>query len=179
MHERKSLHPCLQTWPAQSGTRSMAPRPPPRHSPIWASFLEQSTQRLFNPDPLHPGHYSQLSTATRVDFSLATSDLRGPTQHIPASELPADAVPVQTTMDGAYLNIIRSTTPFCLGSPPPAPPALTFQDHLDTLPDWKRELLVGAFQTGDSDSFGQQLLKSAHLFLCSDGGAKGNAGCFG
>jgi hypothetical protein len=45
------------------------------------------------------------------------------------------------------------------------------------LPDWKRELLVGAFQTGDS--VGQQLLKGAHLFLCLDGGAKDNTGSFG
>jgi hypothetical protein len=94
----------------------------PRHSPRWTSFIEQSTQRLFTPDPLHPEHFLQLSTATRVDFSLATYDLRAPTQHIPRTELPADAVPVLTTTDGVHIRINRSTTPFRLGAPPPAPP---------------------------------------------------------
>ena len=43
----------------------------PRSSPRWKSYFSHSSQRLFQPDPQRPLHYKQLSTNTRLAFSLA------------------------------------------------------------------------------------------------------------
>jgi hypothetical protein len=44
---------------------------------------------------------------------------------------------------------------------------------------WTREVLHGIFKTSNFDSLSQHLLQGDQLWLCSDGGAKQNAGSFG
>jgi hypothetical protein len=149
----------------------------PRASHRWEAFIQHCTQWIFL--PLGTGVYRRLSTDTRLSFGLASYSLRGPHILIRSDDLPADAVPVLTTNDGQSLRHNRLNTPFLLGTPPQAPPALSFLDHLTTLPEWQQEILVGVFQTSSHDPLGQHLLNGDRLFLCSDGGAKDHAGSFG
>jgi hypothetical protein len=50
---------------------------------------------------------------------------------------------------------------------------------MKTLDKWKRELLQGIFTTNDFDTLSQHLHHGDQLWMCSDGGVKGNAGSFG
>jgi hypothetical protein len=54
-----------------------------------------------------------------------------------------------------------------------------FHNYLRNLPDWQQELLAGVFNPSVHGSLGHTFLQGHHLFMCSDGGAKDNAGLFG
>jgi hypothetical protein len=80
-------------------------------SPWWTSFFSNSTQPLFIPVHNQPAILRQLSTSTRLAFSLACYDLHGPQVCISASDLPPDAVPAQPTTSGSFLRVNQPNTP--------------------------------------------------------------------
>jgi hypothetical protein len=102
-----------------------------------------------------------------------------PRKLIPATELPPDAVPVTTNVNGTFLRVIRSNTPARLGAPVEPRPASTFQAYVNLLPSWQQELLQGISCSSPRDLLGQHLLSSTRLLFCTDGGAKQNKGSFG
>jgi hypothetical protein len=149
-------------------------------SPRWRNrtLVQHSTQWMYHWNRPHD-QYERLSTATRLEFGLATYTIPAIPILVCPEDIPADAVPAQPTNDGRYLRLNRLHTPDILATPPLAPPAQSFQDHLDTLPEWQQNLFAGLYLTTGHDSLGQHLLNGDRLFFCSDGGAKDNAGSFG
>jgi hypothetical protein len=143
----------------------------PQTSPRWKVYFSHSSQRVYYPDPNQPLQYQQLSTPTRLAFSLALYDLRTVQHTIHANDIPSDAVPVQPTLSGHHLRVNRLNTPTIME--PEQPPRISsFQDHIDSLAEWKRDLLQGAFQADQLNSLAQHLLSGTPLLLwCSDGGA--------
>ena len=91
-----------------------------------------------------------------------------------ASAIPSDAVPVLPTPSGHFLRVNRLNP-----QPEPPQPMNSFQDHVDSLIAWKRELLQGVFQANELDSLIQHFFLGTPLLLCSDGGAKHHAGSVG
>jgi hypothetical protein len=154
----------------------------PKKSPRWQFVLAHSTQKLYIPANGHDGRYYQLFTATRLDFNLATYNLRdlpNLQQTLKPEAIPADAVPVLTTTDGELLRVNKQDTPVLQG-PMSAPATIrSFDDYIQALPRWKWELLCGAFPTKDYDGLALHLVQATPLWMCSDGGAKGNTGSFG
>jgi hypothetical protein len=160
------------------GLGSWLPDSAPKQSPRWRTFLAHSSQRLYVPASGVPDHYDQLSTETRLDFSLAHYHLDESRQRIHVSKLPDDAVPVHPTHNGFSSRVNRTSTPSILANPP-EPTITSFQEFLDSQPRWKTELLNGVFSVGQVDSLGAHLLQGLPLLMCSHGGATANTGSFG
>jgi hypothetical protein len=177
MHQFKTI--CSRQLARELTTKLGAwlPNAQPQTSPRWKSFFEHSTQHLFLPAD-QPHTYYQVSTHTHLEFSLARYNLRGPKQRVKAAELPKEAIPVQPTTDGGSSCVNRLTTPVIRSSHPAILPT-SFQDYIDALDMWKRELLQGISQTTDFDTLSRHLRQGDQLWLCSDGGAKRNTGSFG
>jgi hypothetical protein len=152
----------------------------PQNAPRWrkSNLVQHSTQWLYHWNRQHE-QYERLSTATPLEFGLATYLRPANPILVSLDDIPADAVPAQPTNDGQFLRLNRLHTPDMLASPPLAPPAQSFLDHLLTLPEWQQDLLAGTHLTNGHDSLGQHLLQGDRLFFCSDGGAKDNARSFG
>ena len=122
-----------------------------------------------------PGTHCELSTATQLEFCLASYPFRGHPLLIRSNSIPEDAVPAQLTDLGNDYRLNWNSTPPPLGSPPPDSPATSFLEHLRTLlPEWQQELLVGVFQMTAHDTLGQHLVKGDRLYLCSADSAKDN-----
>ena len=136
-------------------------------------FVQHSTQRLLIPNRAEPVIHRTLSTATWLDFGLASFLIQSNT--IPKNVAPAKL----TNLRNNYRLNQNSTSP-CLGSQPPESQVTSFLEYLRQLSDWQQELLAGVFQTLNYDTLGQHLLQGDHLSLCSaDSGTKDNDGSFG
>jgi hypothetical protein len=143
-----------------------------------ADYDPQSTQRLFIPARHQLARFRQLSTATRLAFSLACYDTRGTPVFIAASDLPADAMPAQPTTGTSFLRVNRPNTP-SISRLIPVPPITSFPEYIAALPPWQTDLLQGIFQANELDRLCQHLLAGTSLLMCSDGGAKQHTGSFG
>jgi hypothetical protein len=160
----------LGPWESDSDTQS---------NPRWTTYFSHSSQRLYIPVPTQPESLRQLSTPTRLDFSLANYDLRDTPILIAKTDLPNDAVPAQPTTSGQFLRVNRPNTPTLLTTPIPAP-IQSFSDYIYSLPKWKHELLKGICNySPDADTLINHLRQGTLLLMCSDGGATTTAGSFG
>ena len=134
------------------------PRSDPCSPPRWKSYFSHSSQqRLFQPDPQRPSHYKQLSTKTRLAFSLVLYNTRIVQQSIHESYLYRATVPVQPALSGHQLRVNRPLTPTIL-EPEPGPVIDSFSAYISSLATWKRGLLQGAFQSNDTQSLAQYLV---------------------
>ena len=124
----------------------------PQTSPCWDTFVQHSSQRLCVPNRLEPGTHRIFTTETRLDFGLATFVAHDASIPIRSEAIPRDAVPAQPTHIGNSHRLNRHNTPPRLGKPTSVPTATSFLDCPRTLPDWREELLAGAFHTSDHDS---------------------------
>jgi hypothetical protein len=176
----------LASWPGtlRCGLGTWLPGSTPKKSPHrWTVLLNHSSQRLYIPKNTDSKRYHQLSTETNLGFNLASYNTRGEglTRLLTPQNSPRSGL-VRPTTDGAILHVNRPHTPVRLGYPPASLPAQSFTEFIEQLPQWKWELLEGAFHSDELDELGQQLLQQGgRLLLCSDGdgGAKANIGSFG
>jgi hypothetical protein len=127
-------------------------------SPRWKAFFTHSSPRLFLQLPHRPHQHRQVSISIRLEFSLASFDLRGSQLCIPAHALPKDAASVQPTSSGSFQRVNRPSTPNML--PHDQRPTITsFGEHVDSSPSWRQDLLKGVFGANAMDRSSQHLLQ--------------------